>query len=215
MAQYVKTRVRVPLYPSKVGENFINLFAGSTPKIHMGAGADFEIAIFNSADELFDVSNITDISVLVRPTNSNTTEILKTVDSAAINSALSLESWRSGVQAHVTIPLLGTETAIAAGTHRITIWGHTNDAAVDPDVFGTSVLEVLDSGITAVTNPAVTPNYLTAAQTQALLGSYVPYVMPAGKTLTFMSRDGLFKRILGVQTNDGAASRQDDLEDAV
>lgn len=198
MGQFVKTRIRCPIYPSRVNQQFTNIFTGTTPKIYKGAGVDFELSIFDTDTTLFDVSNITDVTLMVKPLGNPTAaaEILKTVSVGIRN--VSLDEWDNGQLAQVTVSLLGTDTQIAAGTHDLTIWGHTNDAGSDPDVFGTSKIEVIDAGISSVTNPTLTPTYLTEDQIRALLAGYVTYVMPLGKTLTFQSEDGLYNRILGI-----------------
>lgn len=172
--QFVKTRIRCPIYPSKVGEPFLNLFTNTTPKIYKGAGVDFEIALFDSVGVLFDVGNVTDFTLMVKPVNTpgGATEILKTV---APSGNISLDNWTNGSAQHVSISLLGSETQIAAGTHDLTIWGHTSDAGSDPDVFGQATLEVIDRGITAITNPAVSATYLTEDQIRALIAGFVRF----------------------------------------
>lgn len=189
MGQFVRTRLRCPLYPSRVGENFKNVFTGETPKIIKGAGVDFEIAIFDNNAALFDVANVADLTLLVQNAARDTNYILKTV---APSGNISLENWTAGLAQHGIISLLGAETSIAAGSYKITIWGHTTDAGSDPDVFGTSDLTVLDAGITVVTNPPVVASYPTDAQLAAALAGVVRFNgNPAGSKIVLTSPNGL------------------------
>lgn len=189
MGQFVRTRIRCALYPSKVGESFLNVFTNAAPKIYKGGGVDFEIGIFDSANVLFDVANIVDLTLLVQPVGRASNYILKTV---APSGNISLADWQSGIAQHGVISLLGSETSIAVGTHELTIWGHTNDAGSDPDIFGTSRIEVLDAGITVVTQPAVVPNYPTNDQLGAALAGVVRFNgNPPGAKIQLRSPSGL------------------------
>lgn len=199
--QFAKTRIRCPIYPSKVGENFFNLFSNTTPKIYKGAGVDFELALFDSPGNLFDIGNVVDFTLMVKPVNTpgGAAEILKTVAPAG---NISQANWEAGTAQHVSISLLGSETAIAAGTHDLTIWGHTSDAGSDPDVFGTTKIEVLDAGITAVTNPTVTPTYLTEDQIRQLIAGFVRFNgNPAGSKIQLPSDNGQRYILIGCDDN--------------
>ena len=202
MPQHAKTRVRCQIFPSKVGENFNNFFSGGTPKIYKGAGVDFEIVLFNSDGVLFDVANVLDFTLLVKPSGNpaGATEILKTV---APSGNINISQWNDGTGQHGIIPLLGSDTAIAAGTHDITIWGHTNDDGADPDIFGMSKLEVIDRGITAITNPAITANYPTLEQLNIALAGVVRFNgNPPGAKIRLESPNGLKFATYGAD-NDG------------
>lgn len=172
--QFVRTRIRCPIFPSQVGVPFNNLFTNGNPKIYKGAGVDFEIALFDSKDVLFDIGNVSEFTLMVKPAGNpaGATEILKTI---APSGNISLDNWNNGSAQHVSISLLGSETQIAAGTHDLTLWGHTSDAGSDPDVFGQATLEVIDRGITVITNPAVSATYLTEDQIRALVAGFVRF----------------------------------------
>jgi hypothetical protein len=207
MATFVVRRQRCEVNPS-TDAMFVNKFTGTSPRIYKGAGCRFEIAFFNTATELFDVSNIVDVTLMVKPVNNPgaAAEILKTV---SVIVPVDINAWNNGTGQHVTIDLLGSETNIAAGTHDLTIWGHTQDASIDPDVFGVSRVEIVDAGIAGVTNPTLTPQYATIDQVSAILAGYAQRVLPPGATLTFQSPDGLNKRVIGVANGP---TRIDELE---
>jgi len=207
MSQFARSRIRCEVFPGK-SDPFVMVNTNQSPEICKGAGVDFEFAFFDVMGELLDVSNIANVTLLVYPSGTpSTTEILKTTTSI---QNISQEAWDAGTGAHVTITLLATETAIAAGNHEITLYGHTTDDTLDADCFGFSKLLVVDRGITAVTNPTLTPSYGTLEQIQSMLNGYVPYVMPPGKKLTFTSDDSTKKRIMGV-ANDGTKIDSDEV----
>lgn len=189
MGQFVRTRIRCALYPSKVGENFTNVFSNGTPRIYKGAGVDFEFAIFDSAGVLFDIGNIIDFTLLVQPAGRASNYVLKT---ATPSGNINVSDWNAGTAQHGVISLLGSDTSIALGTHELTIWGRTSDAGTDPDVFGTSKIEVLDAGITVVTQPAIVPNYPTTDQLAAALAGVVKFAgNPPGAKIQLTSASGL------------------------
>lgn len=216
MSQFTRTRVRCEVYPNKVGEAFKSRFTAGNPKIYKGGGCDFEIALLNDDGTLFDVSNVTEISILVRDGTSLATLMAKT--SAQINQTLTIDDWNNGIGAHAVVSFTGAEASIAAAVnHKITVHGVTSDAGADPDVFGTSVLEVIDAGITGITNPVIDPATGVTFETLTnLLAGYVTFLLPPGKTLTYQSDDGKVKRIEGVAnsnpTGDPAGERIDKLE---
>lgn len=197
MSQFVKTRVRCPLEPAKVGEQFKTL-TGSTPKIFKGAGCEFEFALFDGTS-LFDVANVASFTVSVRALNGGSVAMLKTVARPDINTTLNNGQWTNGTSQHVVVPFLGTETAIAAGTWDITVSGFTDDNVVDPDVFAISKLEVIDAGIVGLTAPVIDPSVgVTLEVLNGLLAGFVPYRVPPGKLITFSDDTDVWRRTLGV-----------------
>lgn len=214
MSQFIRTRIRCAVYPGKIDVAFISVSNGQNPKLYKGSGVEFELAFFDLNDQLFDISNIAAVSVLVKPAGNPTgaAEMLKTVGSAGLNPSLTLDQWQQGTSQHALIIFAGTETAIAAGNHDITIYGTTNDDQLDQDVFGVSSLTVKDAGQGSGTTipplsgaPAVDLTLLNA-----MLGNFLKTVLDAGQQVIFTSPDGTKRRRLGV-ANDGA--RTDSLED--
>lgn len=212
MSQFVKTRVRCPLEPAKVGEQFKTL-TGSTPKIFKGAGCEFELALFDGSG-LFDVANVASFTVSVRALNGGSVAMLKTVARPDINTTLNIGQWNNGTDQHVVVPFLGTETAIAAGTWDITVSGFTDDNVVDPDVFAISKLEVIDAGIVGLVAPVIDPNVgVTLQALQGLLAGYVPFVVPKGKLITFQDDGATWRRTMGLILDaQGNPVRVDSLE---
>lgn len=198
--QFAKTRIRCPIYPSKFPDYFQNIFTNGTPKIAKGAGVDFEIALFDSPGVLFDVGNVVDFTLLIQPAGRASNLVLKT---AAPSGNIDVSAWTAGTGQHAVISLLGAETSIAVGIHELTIWGHTNDAGSDPDVFGVSKIEVVDAGITVITQPAIVPNYPTNDQLGAALAGVVRFNgNPPGAKIALLSPSGL-KTVLYGADNAG------------
>lgn len=191
--------MRCAVFPAKVGELFQSIFTGSNPKIFKGAGVDFEIALFDLDGSLFDVSNVASMSVLVKPYGSPGSAAEMSKLTAAINAGLTLTDWNNGVGAHAIVSFTGTEANIAAGNHDITVHGVTSDNAVDADVFGRSVLQVIDAGITSNTVAPLNPaDGVTFDQLTALLANYVTFGKnPDGKMVTLWSDNGRVGRTLG------------------
>lgn len=204
---------RVAIYPDKIGQNFLTQ-TGGEPRLFLGAGVDFEIGFFRLDDTLLDISNITDLTLHLKPKGhpSEAPVALKTISAAAMNPAMTLAQWADGSSAHAVISLLGSETAIPAGDYDVTISGHTLDDALDLDVFGVSVVRVLDAGISNLAAPPLGDDpAVTLAQLEALLANFVRFGKnPAGKTLTLVSPNG--QRGVTVGCNDDG-TMQTDLED--
>lgn len=192
MSQFTRAIIRVPLYSSRTGVPFTAQDTGSTPVLYKGVGVDFQFAFFADEENLFEVANIFDITLMVKPANNPGASplILKTIAGNTLNNALTIAQWRANQGQHATVTLLGSETSIAEGVHDLTIWGHTGDAQADADIFGISSLRVIDRGITAITNPGVNPSYPTLDQLSAMLAGFVPYVLPPGGAIVIPSRNG-------------------------
>lgn len=217
MSQFVRTRIRCEIYPAKVGEPFKVVVVGDTPKIYKGTGIQFEFGFFDGT-VLFDVSNMASVTVSAKPKGNPTAvpSMLKTVAAPNINTGLELVQWQSGVSQHVIVPFTAIETSIDATTdYDITVSGFTTDDVADADVFGTSLLKVIDAGITNLTNPPAGGSPAASiADIKGLLAGYLKRLLDPGDTITLQTATGK-RRILGAadDPNDAnAVIRVDDIE---
>jgi hypothetical protein len=217
MSQFVRTRIRCAIYPAKVGESFIVVAVGGTPKIYKGTGVQFEFAFFDG-DALFDVSNMASVTVSVKQKGhpEAVPSMLKTIAAPNINTGLELTQWQSGAGQHVIVPFTALETSIDATTdYDITVSGFTNDDLVDADVYGTSTLKLIDAGITNLTNPPAGGSPAASIDDiKGLLAGYVKRLLDKGDTITFQTANGK-RRILGAAddpADPNAVIRVDDIE---
>ncbi len=210
MAQFVRTRLRCALLPSKIAEKFRVQDTGNPPQIFKGAGCEFELGIFVDSKTPFDVSNVGSLTVMAKTQGVPGSAPVMLKATAAITNIASLDTWNDGTEQHAVVVFSGTETNIAAGTYDLTVFGFTTDDGLDQDVFGISTLTIVDAGLTNTVAPPVggSPG-VSLLDVQNLLGNYVKRVRNPGDVDTWVSKNGLWRRITGIDDN---GNRIDDLE---
>jgi hypothetical protein len=210
MAQFVRTRVRCAVFPAKVSIPFQSQ-EGATPKIFKGAGCEFELCFFVDASTLFDVGNISSLTLMAKAAGQPGSAPVMSKTTVAIVNIAEIGTWQDGTEQHVVIVFSAIETNVAAGMYDLTLYGLTTDDGIDTDVFGTSKLEIIDAGLTnTVAAPVGPAPAVTTDQLAGVLKQFVKKVMDPGDTLTARSKNGRVARIWGVLDDE---TRVDDLED--
>jgi len=199
MSNFARTILRAKVYPYRVGEQW-KLATGRTPILYRGAGVDFWFSFWESSSQLLNVSNVSDVALLVKEKNDTTWYVLgSTTD---IDPSLTESDWDAGSKAHAVLTILGADLTLAAGTYDATIRAHTTDDPVDVDVFGISTIEIRDVGVTST--PASPPPGETAAtleDLQAMMSGYLKTPLKPGQTIAYVSPDGQWRRIVGIDDN--------------
>ena len=201
---FTKPLIRCQVFPSKTGETF-KARTGSTPVAFRATGVRFTFTFFDEDSSILDVANVASVTLHAKTLNTpgDAPIILKTITS--LNTTLTAEQYALGVD-HAVIDFTAAEMSAfaAAGKFDLTLSGTTTDDVLDADVFGVSLLEIKDAGISNLITPSVGSSpAVTLEQLAGILGSYAKRLGEAGDTITLVSPDGLTQRILGIG-NDGS-----------
>jgi hypothetical protein len=218
--QFNQVTIRCELFPDRIGEKFVTIATGSTPKGYKGAQMRFEVALFRSEriDDaqdavLYDIGNVSGLPRLrVRATNASGNVILDS-DSGGCevvkDESLSLETWRDGSKQHFAFSFPEADTGIAVGTHHVVVSG------ADGDVFGISTFEVIDPGTAAAASPAPgDETYFTKVEVNSKLAGLAKRIGAAGESLALTSADGKW-RIWLTAVNDEQGLRLDQQQEEI
>lgn len=206
MSQLARTILRAKLTPYEVGKSF-TLQDGGTLRFYKGGGVDVWLALFETTDVLFDVTNVGQLQLICRLKGAaGAWSILGTT--TLVNTALTAAQWTAGTGAHAVITLLGSATNIAAGDYDVTVKGFTTDDPADVDVFGKSDLEIIEAGATETTvdlPPGATPG--TIEDLRALMTGYARVIGLPGQEHVMVSANGQWRRVSGVDNNGDLVDR--------
>lgn len=210
MSQFVRNRIRCELKVSEAAyTKFTSLISGASPKSVKGAGCQWELALYNDDDTLFDISNLA--SVTLQITNSTgTVQVTKTVTptpsatAGSLNAGLTEAQWTEGSAQHVLVIFSDSEMAFAAGsTYLVTVSGVTSDDNTDTDCLGRADFELVEAYINAgaaATTPGKTPVY--AEDLAGILAGVLRRINGPGVTGKFTSPNGTRTLEIGVD-DDG------------
>lgn len=201
--------IRCALFPDDVraNNNFITQATGATPGMYSGEQVEFQFALFKakaSGDNpavLYDISNFSgNPKMRIRSASASGTILLdETVSGCVIEKDPSLDvaSWNDGSKWHFRFYFPETATGITAGdTHYIVVYGP------DGDVFGRSVIYVVDPGTGLGSSP--TPGdaaYYTKNDVNGILGDFARKIGRPNETFALTTQDGKF-RIIAQAVND-------------
>jgi hypothetical protein len=205
MSTPARAILRCALNPAKWELAFVNRTTGGTLVIPKGGGVDVWFFFLNEeGTEALDVSNIADLTLLVKASSGTWAQIGATVTQKTPN--ITLAQWEAGLGAHFIATLLGTDTNLAAGQYSLTVKGHTTDDAVDLDCFGISTLLIQDVGLTDAA--PVTPSAATVESiVRPLMEGFLTVIGRPGVFRTEVSPNGLWRRIEGVDDDGQPVTR--------
>lgn len=205
MSTPVRAILRCALNPAKWELAFVNRTTGGTPVIPKGGGVDVWFFFFNEeGDAALDVSNIADLSLLIKASGGTWAQIGATVTAQTPN--ITIAQWEAGQGAHFVVTLLGTDTNLTAGAYSLTVKGHTTDDAVDLDCFGVSTLLIQDVGLTDAA-PVAPSDATVESIVRPLMEGFLTTIGRAGVFRTEVSPNGLWRRVEGVDDDGQPVTR--------
>ncbi len=182
-------RIRLAV-PSGNEKSFTEKLTNRTPFFWRGTDIQFELAIFYK-DELLDVSNLTSLTLEVKPfaTPTDAAVMTRTVD--VFNAALVEEGWDDDSDQHCVIPFTHEETApdIGSGKDK-TFWLVISAINGDGEkvTLGVTTIKAMEDGTGSEASPAPgDPEYLTAVESAAL---FMPRA-GSGSNVRFKEGEGL------------------------
>jgi hypothetical protein len=209
--QFEKVVIRCKLFPKQVGKPFATLDTGLKPKMWIGSQVEFQFGLFNrdatldEEAELYDISNIAGLpQIRIRTANAAGAILLDHTAVGAViekDESLDLDTWADGSKQHFRMYFPESATGITAGTQYIVIYGP------DGDVFGTSIIEVIDPGTGAAASPApAAEGYYTKSEVRGILEDFMRLVGGPGQTRALTSADGRW-RVVEELISDGDGVR--------
>jgi hypothetical protein len=198
--QFEKVVIRCKLFPKQVGKPFATLDTGLKPKMWIGSQVEFQFGLFNrdatldEEAELYDISNIAGLpQIRIRTANAAGSILLDHTAAGAViekDPSLTLDTWNDGSKQHFKMYFPETATGITAGNQYIVIYGP------DSDVFGTSIIEVIDPGTGAAASPApAAEGYYTKNEVRALFEDFMRKIGRPGETRALTTADGRYRII--------------------
>lgn len=212
MISFTRDRIRLAVDVHNRSMAF-NVHTGDTPTMWRGTDIAMEVAFF-AGEELVDVSAFSSVTVEIRDqaTRQSLMVAAQTLAGDQLSSSLTAADWESGIDEHAVFSWTAEDTAwelngALQASYWVVISAITTDSPPRYVTLGATTLTVHEDGTGAPENSPTPgdPLYLTAEETQALLGQVVrPGNNPAGMTITLTSPSGNFSRIIGV-ADDGSA----------
>lgn len=181
----------------------------------MWRGTDLGIeAAFMFEDALIDISAYSSITCEIRDSETRSSRVLATLTlgAAELNPDLTSAQWQAGTHQHAVFHWTHEDTRwdLQGGMQRtywVVISAITTDTPPRRVTLGCTNLTVHEDGAGESENSPEPgdPLYLTATQTEALIGQVIrPGTNPAGTTILLVSPNGQWGRLLGVN-DDGSA----------
>lgn len=203
MTTLVRKRLRCEIWPSDCPDKkFVALRTGSPPKAAKAGGCEWELALFNDDDSLFDISNIASLTVQIT-SSAGAVQATKTITRAGgqLNAGLTLEQWNAGTHQHALIIFSGADMNFAAGTsYLVSVYGFTDDDVGDNDPFGIADFHLVEMYLNAGAAAATvgkTPVY--AEDLQGIMAGVIRTDNPDGVTITL--RKNGHSRTVGIDDN--------------
>lgn len=163
---YTKQRIRLA-FDATSRKPIKDKTTGETPFIWRGNDVVFEFAGFYgnpllSGVQLIDVTNVSSLSLHVKPYNDRDGDPLmtKTVDATAINPSLAVADWLVDTDQHASVTFLKTETALDLGTeNEVNYWLVVKAVLLSGAeiTWGATTLTVIEDGTNAGTSPTPAP----------------------------------------------------------
>lgn len=210
------TRERIRLECDVVSQDYmLDQITGQSPSMWRGTDLALEVGFFYQG-ELIDIGPYASITAEVRDeaTRSSTILATKTVPAADLFTALSAPDWESGTKQHAVFTWTSEETRwdLQSQLQRnfwLVIHAITNDSPPRRVTLGATLLTVQEDGAGEPGNSPLpgNPLFLTAAQTQALIGQVIRPTNAPGQTILLKSPNGQWGRLIGV--NDQGAATDD------
>lgn len=210
---YTRERIRLAIDVRSEDASIEDAITGNSPSMWRGTDLALEAGFFYDG-ELIDVSVFASITCEVRDAATRTSLVLatKTLAGSEINAAMTSDQWQAGTHQHALFAWTSDETrwdlqGQLARSYWLVIHAITTDSPPRRVTLGATTLVVREDGAGEPANSPTPgdPTFLTAAQTQALIGLVVrPGTNPAGMTVMLRSPSGLWGRLIGVD-DDGQA----------
>ncbi len=156
-----------------------DLQSNGSPVFWRGNDVQFEIAVFNNG-VLMAVSNLASITLEIKALGANgappaATDVAlmsTTISAGALNNALILADWTSGVDQHGIVAFSGAESNIAAGQYWLAVWATTNDSPGRSITLAAGPIEAAEDGVGLATVPQPPQEvFYTATQSDARFAS--------------------------------------------
>lgn len=187
MPTFARHRIRIKADPSNA-QGLLNEYSGATPHIYRARAVQFDIGIFYDNVLVDDISNLTSVTAEVKALNADGSIdtdsaplASKTLSAASLDPTLDAATWQSKAKQHAAIPFTSVETALSMSgavlnklNLGLIITALTTDGERLTLCVGIIQLEE-DGGVTSADTPTPgDPQYLTSAETVALVESRVP-----------------------------------------
>lgn len=207
-----RVRVAVDLALKKGPGAIVDVISGESARFARGAAVQIEVGLLYNG-KIIDISNISAVTCEIKQINDPdaTLAMTKTIGSTSMNPALTDADWATGEadKAHFAFTWLSTETVDSVfGTPAksqdawLVLWGFTNDAGADKDVFGVGTVNTFDAGVSgSVVAPPASQNGITLDQLSAYLQDYLKKINDPGVTCTFVSPTTQKRVKLGADDN--------------
>ena len=207
MITYTRERIRLAIDVRSEDASIEDALTGNSPAMWRGTDLALEAGFFYDG-ELIDIGAFASITCEIRDQATRTSLVLatKTLSGAELNAAMTVDQWQAGTHQHALFTWVSEDTRwdLQGGLSRaywLVIHGITTDSPPRRVTLGATTLTVREDGAGEPANSPTPgdPTYLTAAQTQAMIGQVVrPANSPAGMTVMLKSPNGLYGRLLGV-----------------
>ena len=208
------TRERIRLVVDAVSmDGPLDHITGQTPSFWRGTDLALEVGIFYG-DALVDVSGYSSVTAEVRDSETRTSVVLatRTLAGVDLNATLTADEWEAGGTQHALFAWTSDETNWDLhGQKQRTFWlvihAITTDSPPRRVTLGAGEITVMEDGAGVASNSPSPgdPTFPTLQQVQGMIGQVIrPGTNPAGATITLVSPNGQWARILGVN-DDGSA----------
>jgi hypothetical protein len=214
---YPSQQIRTEIDVRSVAD-FTDRYTSAVPHLWLGNDLRWEVCFFRgapSADTIIEPSNFASITLEVR--TSVTGDLVlpsKTLTLADLHTTCTYDDWSDGTDQHAVFVFGNLETQPTLGEGLTSKNYYVVFSAVTTDAkeitLGRTTLTIEDDGhgIAGATPEPGEPAYMTADQVTAQITALaLLQIMKAGQTITLVSPNGLYQRILG-ENDDGTP--QDD-----
>ena len=207
MITYTRERIRLAIDVRSEDASIEDALTGNSPAMWRGTDLALEFGLFYDG-ELVDVAAFSSITAEVRDAATRTSIVLatRTLTGADLYGGMTQAEWQDGTRQHGVFTWTSDETrwdlqGELERSYWLVIHAITTDSPPRRVTLGATSLKVREDGAGEPANSPTPgdPTYLTAAQTQAMVGQVVrPGNNPAGMTIMLKSPNGIFGRLLGV-----------------
>lgn len=182
---FARQRIRLVFDLSNLRADALDYMTGQSPLIFRGTDVAFEITGFwgspdSTSSDVLAITNLSSLTLEVFESNGGTLVMTETVDVGAMNTALTKTDFIADgtTPYHALAAFANDETAPSLGTNVLSrdyygvVTVVTNDASPREITWGQFTLTIEEDGHGAVTTPPLgDPQYLTSAETQALIAA--------------------------------------------
>lgn len=181
-------RIRLAIQTSDKSA-FVDKLTANNAFLWRGTDVRFELAAFYK-DTLLDFSNVTSLTLEVKPLATPTTTAVMSKTVAVFNNALTLPQWDDDSSQHCVVTFANTETAPAITGTETNFWLVVSVILTGGEIvtLGVSTLTIKEDGTGVITTPPLgDPTYPTLVQADA---RYIAKA-PVGANVRFKDGEGM------------------------